>query len=218
MEATKSQHQHLETLTEIKDIMERSSRFLSLSGLSGILAGLFALLGATAAYFYFEMELFAKNYYSIAFSEYGLNPDFMLFFFLDGLLVLALSVFFATLLSYRKAQKRGLKIRTKATRLMVINMMIPLVVGGVFIFALAYHQLIYLIAPATLVFYGLALINASKYTFSDIRYLGICEILLGLIATFAIGYGLLIWSIGFGFLHIFYGATIWYKYDRVAKA
>lgn len=213
MNAT-DQHQHLETLTEIKDIMERSSRFLSLSGLSGILAGLFALIGASAAYFYFDMALLAKNYYSIGFTEHGLNSDFMIFFAIDGILVLGLSVFFATLLSYRKARKLGIKIRTKATRLMMINMMIPLSAGGVFVFILVYHQLIYLVAPVTLLFYGLALLNASKYTFTDIRYLGLLNILLGLVGAVFIGYGLLIWSIGFGVLHILYGTILYIKYDR----
>jgi hypothetical protein len=92
--------------------------------------------------------------------------------------------------------------------------MIPLVSGGLFCIALLYHGVSGLVAPATLIFYGLALINASKYTFNDIRYLGICEIILGVISSFFIGYGLLCWAIGFGVLHIVYGAVMYFKYER----
>ena len=48
------QNQHLETLQDIKKIMERSSRFLSLSGLSGIAAGICALAGSVIAYKWIE--------------------------------------------------------------------------------------------------------------------------------------------------------------------
>jgi hypothetical protein len=58
------------------------------------------------------------------------------------------------------------------------------------------------------------LINASKYTFNDIRYLGFCEIILGLGAAVYVGYGLYFWALGFGILHIIYGAMMYYKYER----
>lgn len=79
---------------------------------------------------------------------------------------------------------------------------------------LIYQGHIELAAPATLVFYGLALLNASKYTLSDIRYLGLLEIVTGLMATFFIEYGLLFWAFGFGLLHIVYGIFMYYKYEK----
>ena len=215
---TQDTNQHLDALSDIKDIMERSSRFLSLSGLSGVLAGLFALMGAGAAYFYFELGFFGKDYYSIAFGSAEMNRDFLIFYFVDGLTVLGLSLFFAFFLSYRKARKQGIKINTRATRLMFFNMAIPLSVGGAFVFILVYHNILCLVAPSTLVFYGLALISASKYTLNDIKGLGLFEIALGLIGMVFTGYGLMIWTIGFGVLHIIYGIVMWYKYDRQPKA
>ncbi|MCK5705545.1 MAG: hypothetical protein KAI29_30555, partial [Cyclobacteriaceae bacterium] len=41
---------YLEDISEIRNIMERSSNFISLSGLSGIMAGIYALIGSFIAY------------------------------------------------------------------------------------------------------------------------------------------------------------------------
>jgi hypothetical protein len=68
-------------------------------------------------------------------------------------------------------------------------------------------------APAMLIFYGLALINASPNLFDEIRYLGYSEILIGLLAAAFIGYGLYFWAFGFGVLHIAYGLVMYKKYD-----
>ena len=79
---------------------------------------------------------------------------------------------------------------------------------------LRYDDWRYVLRPS-LIFYGLALVNASKYTLTDIRYLGYCEIVLGLVNMFYIGKGLYFWAAGFGVLHIIYGAIMWCKYERV---
>jgi hypothetical protein len=67
------------------------------------------------------------------------------------------------------------------------------------------------------VFYGLALVNASKYTLTDIRYLGITEIILGILNIFFLRRGLYFWALGFGVLHIIYGLVMWWKYERAVK-
>ena len=95
---------------------------------------------------------------------------------------------------------------------MLFNLAIPLFVGGVFCFALLIYKIYFLIAPATLLFYGLGLINAEKYTFSDIKYLGFCQLILGCISLFILEYGLIFWIFGFGILHIFYGLVMFKKY------
>lgn len=212
----KNPENHLETLSEIRSLMERSSRFISLSGLSGVFAGIFALIGAGAAYVYLDLDLFSeKPYYKGALEADGsLNWHFISFFFIDALAVLILSLFFGVYFSTRKAKKQGLKIWDSTSTRLAYNLFIPLATGGIFCLMLLYHGYFVMIAPATLIFYGLALLNASKYTLNDIRYLGISEILLGLIASFWVGYALLFWSIGFGILHIFYGMIMYFKYER----
>lgn len=221
------QNEHLDALKDIRNIMERSSRFVSLNGLSGVFAGAFALCGALAANMYIEqMKQQATGdtmssvrngtaYYDFALTPAGgLSMSFIQFFMLDAIIVLFLSVLVATLLTVRKAKKDGLKIWDNTAKRLFINMMIPLLSGGFFCLIMTWHGTVQYVAPAMLIFYGLALINASKYTYEDIRYLGLLEIALGLLASVFIANGLLFWAIGFGVLHIVYGIVMYFKYER----
>lgn len=205
---------HLKTITEIRDMMEKSSRFISLSGLSGIFAGVFALIGALYAFLYLKMGILSDGYYENAFIGDQLNTDFVLFFFIDGITVLFMAITFGILFTVRNSRKKGVPVWGKTAKLTSINLFIPLLAGGLFCLVLMYHHIIYLIAPATLVFYGLALINASKYTLKEVRYLGMTEMFIGLISSIFVGYGLLFWALGFGVLHIIYGIVMYYRYER----
>lgn len=198
---------HLEDIHEIRSLMERSARFISLSGLSGVCAGCFALIGVFFASQRFDISGLrsAGNYHNA--------QQNLLFLALvaSGVLFcsLAAGVFFTT----RNAKKKGQKIFDKTTWYLLVNLAIPLVAGGFFCLILLYHSP-ELISSAMLVFYGMALLNASKFTLPDIRYLGISEIILGLIGGVFTGYGLVLWAIGFGVLHIVYGAVMYFKYER----
>ena len=199
---------HQEDLVHIRSMMERSSRFISLSGLSGVFAGLSALLGGVSVYQLFKVngiEYFEDNHqlYSTSLITELILTAFVILFF-----ALAFGIFFTV----RKSKKLNLPIWTSATKNMLFNLAIPLIAGAVFCFALVYHQMFILVAPSTLIFYGLALLNAEKYTYSDIKYLGFSEVILGSIALFFVGYGLVFWILGFGILHIFYGLLLFKKY------
>lgn len=205
--------EHLQTLTEIRSLMERSSRFISLSGLSGVFAGIYALAGAFAFYYYYNIDLSSSSYWLR--NESGARKiDIETFIIVDAIIVLFLSLTTGALLTIRNSRKKGIAIWDSTARRLLINTMIPLVTGGLFCLILMHHGLIGLVAPATLIFYGLALINGSKYTLNDIRYLGMCEIMLGIIGSLFIGYGLVLWAVGFGVLHIVYGAVMYYKYEK----
>lgn len=197
-----------EDLSHIRSMMERSSRFISLSGLSGVFAGFFALAGSLYVYHLFERKGIA--YFDGLHKTYSFELVIELIFIAVVILLLALSsgVFF----TLRKSKKFDLPIWTSATKKMILNLAMPLLVGGVFCLALLYHHLFAFLAPVTLLFYGLALVNAGKYTFSDIRYLGACEIVLGCVSLFYLGFGLVFWAIGFGILHILYGLIVFKKY------
>ena len=203
--------QPLETLRDIKQMMERSSRFISLSGLSGIAAGVFALIGA-----YFAYDII--NAYYIRFNEEGYsNAEFHKLKM--NLLVIAAAVLLAALVSafyftWRRAKQNHLPVWDITTKRLVINILIPLVTGGLFILAILQNDEWRFVAPACLIFYGLALVHASKYTLTDVRYLGFCEIILGLLNTQFVGYGLYFWAAGFGVLHIIYGFAMWWKYEK----
>lgn len=196
-----------QTLTEIRHLMERSSRFISLSGLSGVLAGVYALLGAGAAYYYINAASDRSNA--------GVDdPELVMFLATDAIIVLALAIGTGILLTTRKAKKDGSSLLDAAAKKLLVNLAIPLVTGGVFCLALIHHGNTFYIAPAMLVFYGLALVHASKYTRDDVRSLGLAELTLGIISLFVVGYGLLFWAIGFGLLHIGYGTYMYFKYEK----
>lgn len=209
-----NQNDHIKALNDIRSIMERSSQFISLSGLSGVFAGIFALIGAAAAYMYVGIGLFSQDYYRLAYSGSSINIDYITFFFADGLTVLALTLTFGILFTVKNSKKKGISVWGKTAMLTVVNLFIPLIAGGIFCIILLYHNIIYLIAPSTLIFYGLGLINAGKYTLREIRYLGLTEVALGLTAAIFVGYGLLFWALGFGVLHIIYGTVMYYRYER----
>ena len=208
---TTENSQHLEAIQDIRNMMKKSTRFLSLSGLSGVFAGIFALAGAYGAHLYL-----VSIYDSCVRGDMGsLDRNEIYFnFILIAAVVLVLSISTAYFFSNRKAKREGNKLFDHTAIRVLINLCIPLVAGGLFCLALLYHGAIVFIAPCMLLFYGMALINASKYTYDDIRYFGICEIILGLINAFNLGNGLLYWSLGFGVLHIVYGAVMWFKYEK----
>jgi hypothetical protein len=203
----------LETLTEIRQLMERSSRFISLSGLSGVFAGLYALVGAYAAYRYLGLE--GLGYYSgqRVVSSFR-SAETLGFLMADAAIVLVLAIGTGIFLTTRKAKQDGNSIFDATAKKLIINLAIPLIAGGIFCIALNFHGAFIFVAPAMLIFYGLALVHASKYTRNDIRTLGFAEVLLGLIASFVVGYGLLFWVLGFGVLHIVYGTYMYFKYEK----
>jgi hypothetical protein len=209
------QNEQLEALTEIRSMMERSSRFISLSGLSGVSAGIFALIGAAVAYYHFHMGIDNSKVYEYATSsDSNTKLNFYIFCFTSGALILIASLAAGVFFTVRKAKRKGQAIWDNTAKRVLINLFIPLAAGGLFCIALLFNRVLGLIGPATLIFYGLALINASKYTLHDIRYLGICEIILGLIASWFMAYSLFFWAIGFGVMHIIYGTVMYFKYEK----
>ncbi len=200
---------YLQDLEEIKDIMNRSSRFISLSGLSGIFAGIFALGGAYAAY----RTIYVNQDY-LSYSRTLLDSDSLFKLLLIAVATIALSVITGIYFTTRETKRNNQKIWDYQTKRLLINFAIPLVSGGLLCLILLIRGYVGLVAPLTLVFYGLSLVNASKYTLNEIRSLGIAEIVLGLLAAYFIGFGLLFWSVGFGVLHIVYGILMHMRYSK----
>ncbi|MFA0960823.1 hypothetical protein AB9P05_03355 [Roseivirga sp. BDSF3-8] len=197
-------------LSDIRRMMAKSSRFISLSGLSGIFAGIYALAGAFIAY-KIGYRNFDLTFYDRLFERSSADTVYLL---LDGLGILTLTLITGFFFTKRKAKKDGIKMWSPASRLLLENLSYPLIAGGLICLILLEKGLVGLVAPLSLVFYGIALVSCSAYTLRDIKFLGVCEIILGIIATFFIGYGLIFWAIGFGVLHIIYGTLMYYKYER----
>ena len=203
-----------EDLQAIRDIMERSSKFLSLSGLSGIFAGVCALVGAAIAWFLIlgpdqvQYCEFISNEGVISTSGIGFNLA------LVALLVLVFAFLGTVYFSIRRARKAGQQLWNHSTKRLLFHLMIPLVSGGILILILASRNNLELVVPIMLIFYGLSLVNAGKFTFGEIHYLGLTEIVLGILAGVFINYGLLFWTIGFGLMHIIYGTVMYYRHEK----
>lgn len=201
-----------EDLSEIRAIMDRSSRFISLSGMSGIASGTVALIGAFVAYRLVYQQIYTESDYI---NYRRIDSSMETFWVLCSIacIVLVVSLVTGMFFTMRKAKKNSQGIWNTQTKQLLVNLLIPLISGGLLCLILLSKGFIALVAPLTLVFYGLALVNASKYTLSEIRSLGIIEICLGLIGCKFIGFGLILCSIGFGVLHISYGIYMHIKYD-----
>lgn len=205
---------YLSDLKEIRSMMERSSRFLSLSGLSGIMAGVIAMVGTGLAYWYMQDHLGEESASTSLQSGNEITLNMQLFLILDALVMITLALGFGIYFGYQKSKKLNIPFWNKSAELTVWNLLIPLLAGGLFCIVLLSYRYYLLIAPCTLIFYGLALINASKYTLHEVRYLGLCEIILGLLCSIFYYQTLLFWALGFGLLHILYGAIMYYRYER----
>ena len=203
----------VDDIRAIRKLMEESSRFLSLSGLSGVFAGLFALAGAMAAYF-----LILKNgtiHYDEYFRSMPAKETSMLRLQLmaDAAIVLILALAGSLHFSLKKAKREGKSLWTPVSKNMLLNMFVPLLTGGLFVIILLIQNHIQLIVPGFLIFYGLSLVSAGKFTYGEVFYLGVLEIITGLISAFFPSQGLLFWIFGFGILHIVYGLVMYRKYE-----
>lgn len=204
----KTTENYLAEIKEIKKMMEESSRVLSLSGMSGILIGIYALIGAFVAY---------QWLYRLS-SLPGTHREIVLQFITLAALILILSLFTVVLLTCRRAKKAGKKIWNAGSRLMSINLSIPLFSGGALILIFIFRGFYDIVSPACLIFYGLALVNAAKFTRQEIFYMGLFQISLGILAAMFPSLGLLLWALGFGIIHIIYGTLMYFRYEHKSNA
>jgi hypothetical protein len=212
----KEQQLQLDELRQIRQIMERSSRFISLSGLSGVAVGVCALVCAGIGYLYLGVAPFQHEeaFYLkvLATNKWGLDYEFftLLLAFLTAISAASSGIYFAA----RKAKRKGLSVWTPQALRVLINLGIPLVAGALFCLAMWRQGILSFVIPCTLIFYGLALVNVSRYTLHDVRYLGLLQIVLGIFGAFFPFYGMELWTIGFGLLHIIYGVVMYNKYEK----
>lgn len=202
----------LQELSEIRSLMESSTRFVSLSGLSGVAAGIVALLGAGWTYHYLRSERILRELIPRRVFMASMEQYYTLVGMALVILVTALAA--AAFFTVRNTRRQGKSVWTRASQRLLINLLIPLVAGGLFCLQLAWYGFSGMVPGATLIFYGLALLNAGKYTLREIRFLGLSEVALGLVATWVLEYSIIFWAVGFGLLHIVYGLIMYQKYER----
>lgn len=206
-----SNQQHLKNLTEIRSLMERSSSFISLSGLSGISAG---IMGLIAAYILHQKLFRFMDYTKSPMISAQMREEFILFGITVSAAVLLVTFLAAIFFTARKAKKNGYPVWDGSAKRLVVNLFVPLITGGVFCLILIYQYYDWLVLPSMLVFYGLALLNAGKFTLSEIKWLGVSEIILGLVSMLFLNDAIYFWGAGFGLLNIIYGMLMYFKYEK----
>lgn len=214
-------NQHLESIKDIRQLMQKSSRFISLSGLSGVAAGLCALAAAWVVYRKLDGSLYG-GYDGSREIRGGYGSGLMADSLTGELLLIAAVTFVAAaslafLFTYIRSRKVGMPIWGFTARRVMIAVAVPMIMGGLVIWRMMEMGYFGLVAPVCLIFYGLGLVNASKYTLSEIRYLGYGQLILGAINLWYLGYGLYFWAAGFGVLHIIYGIVMWNRYERTKE-
>ncbi|HLO82988.1 MAG TPA: hypothetical protein VK166_18625 [Chitinophagaceae bacterium] len=202
--------QNLEALQDIRKIMDRSSRFISLSGFSGIAAGICAIAGAWFANQ--KITAYYNNYSSAESCPSCLKSDLITI----AAIVFVVAFTSAVGLTLVKSRKDGVAIWGTVAKRLLWNTIIPMIAGGFLIWRMMDLKQYDLIPAASLIFYGLALVNGSKYTLGEVRYLGFAQLITGIIGLWFVGSGLYFWAFGFGILHIVYGVAMWWKYERRA--
>lgn len=207
----KEQQDYTKDIVEIRSMMERSTKFPSLTGWGGIMVGIYALVGAFIAYYvsHFNPDGIIYN----ANDSEGLPPNINNVVLL-AVVILILAISTGIFLADKKVGKSGEKVWNAASRRLLVNLAVPLTAGGIFILILLSKDLLGLLAPATLLFYGIALYSASKFTYDEVKFLGMIQMCLGLFGSYYVEYGMLLWAIGFGVVHIVYGIYMHFKYER----
>lgn len=209
---------HLDDIKDIKNMMNKATKFSSLSGFSIIAAGFLAIIGGFLIYS--DLEFFLHEgklmgYSNLIESEAG-SEDFQrkikLLLFV-GAIIFSCSVLIFYVAGLKKSKRQQMVFWNPSMVRALKSLFVPVIAGGIFSILLIGHGFVGMVAPATLIFYGLGLINSSKYTYGEIEVLGYIELILGLIASFFMGFGLLFWVIGFGFCHVFFGVIFYLRHD-----
>jgi len=206
-----NKQEHLNNLSEIRQLMERSSSFISLSGLSGVIAGIMGLVMAILLYTKLGEYL---NYTNITRATPGQRNEQIIFTLILSIIVLAVTFSSTIFFTARKAKKKGLPVWGIPAKNLLINLFIPLITGGIFCVFLLINYFDFIVIPSMIIFYGLALLNASKYTLHEIRWLGISEIVTGLAALLYLNYAILFFAAGFGLMNIIYGALMYFRHEK----
>lgn len=202
----KKENDYQKDLAEIRSLMERSTKFLSLSGWAGIFAGIYALVAA-----FLSVKLF--SFYPDTVFYKIMDPSRFFSIILLGVITIVTALLTAFYFSYKNAVRKKQSAWNNSSKQLLTNMSAPLLAGGLLIIALAYHNVFGIIPSLTLIFYGLSLFQGGANTYKEVRIFGIVQIVLGIFSVFFIQFTMIIWAAGFGAGHVIYGIYM-FRYEK----
>jgi len=197
---------YLEDISQIKNLMAESSKFLVFTtGLSGLFSGLFAIAGITYIYFLAEGKV---NDIQELVTNYKSTIAIVL------VVTLAFSTLITFLLTKRNAKSNGQNPWNPIAKKMVFNFYSVGILGGIYVLILFFQEKYEFIVELMLIFYGMALLNGSKYTFDQVKFLAYIQIALGLICSLYPTHDFWFWIVGFGFVNLIYGGIMYFGYGK----
>jgi len=210
------EHQkHLENLSELKSILSKNTRFLSFSGLSGVIAGITALAGE---YLFYNLYL-ATFSSSSNYADVRNLADMKLFYsaLLIALSIIGISVIVGVILARKKIRMQGSTVNRDLLKNTLIHILVPILVGGAICFVASFTDHFIYIPAFLLIFYGLGLFNGSRFSFDDLKIVGLVFMGLGLITYAYPNLSMWTWGLGFGVGHILYGLRVYFVHDRKSE-
>lgn len=198
-----------ESLNHIREMMSKSGKFRSLSGYAVICAGILTIVFSVAFCTLYDINPYNLNYDNLRLLPEEHYSTALLF----AMLLLGMSVVAGLIFTKISANKRSEKLSGPGGRNFIYNITIPMGFALIFCFLLfGTHP--DLVLPVSLILYGLTLFNAGKFTHGALRYLGISQMFLSLICLGLMQYHILIWTFGFGIVHIAFGLYMIIKPER----
>ena len=182
--------------------MEQGKSYFSLKSLSGILIGIY---GLATVYLIDKLTsgegsgIEMVSQLPILFLQIGITAIAVVF--------IIISLFTLWIRAKRRAKSEGKKLWNTSNKKIRLQTLITLLVLIVVIIVIANQGYYSLVTPISLFFYGLFLLNLSRFSSKGLVFLSIGEVLLGVAAYMIYDKEIFFLALGFGLLPIIYGAA-----------
>lgn len=179
-----------DNLRFIRETMESAGRFTAVPGWGGVGMGITAVAAAIVA------------------SRAATPSRWIAVWMIE----LAIAVVIAVGASVRKALAAKIGVFSAPGRRFVLSFLPPLLVGAPLTFVLYQAGMIAVLPGMWLMLYGTAVVTGGAFSVRVVPVMGLCIMVVGLIAVFAPAFGNSLMAIGFGGLQIIFGMIIAYRY------
>lgn len=183
-----------ENLRVIRELMERSTKYSTFSGPSGILAGAASIVGCVVTH-------------SLATRPPG-SDSFRIPFLITWSMVILFAIGADFLLMKRRAARVGKRIVSRLGKQMVFAAGPGLGTGVLLTLYLLQHNMLTNVYPFWMLSYGIAVCAVGQFSQREVKALGVAFLLAGTLTLLMPGWGLPLMALSFGGFHIIYALLI----------
>jgi hypothetical protein len=175
----------------IRETMERATSFTAVPGWGGIAMGITAIGAAMIA------------------SRQPISLSWLFTWICEAAIAIAIALW----TTYSKARESGTSLLSGPGRRFVYSFAPPLLVGVLLTLAFARVGDLSAAPGVWLLLYGTAVVTGGAFSIRLVPFMGLCFMVLGAVALFSPpNWGNALLGVGFGGLHIVFGAVIARKY------